>query len=199
MLAVIVAGLGMTALADAQPMPNIVDQGNRWLITAFDDTSTVHQQWGTQGICFMPYSKAGTHVQGVWYSDTFPKWRGRYSQNGDQILMHGDYAEGVGHDGIVLELFAGTSPQDEAAGQWTEWREDSRNGRTIVFGKARLRRVGRCRIVERLSASASLEELEKLTIEASSQVAPRYLSSGKVAESPGQPDQVPLDDEAVCK
>lgn len=198
-LAIVVTGLGMAASADAQPMPNLFDQGNRWLITAFDDTSTTHQQLATQGICFMPYSKVGTHVQGVWYSDTFPNWRGRYSEEGDRVLMHGDYAEGVGHDGIILELFAGTSPRDEAAGQWTEWREDGRNGRTIVFANARLRRVGKCRSIAGTAVSVAAEDLERMSIDLSSQVAPRYLLNGKLAESPGQADQAPLDDEAICK
>src|SRR5262245_30415421 len=136
------AGLSLAAVtvAHAQPSPNIYDGGNRWLITAFDDTSPAHNQWATQGICFLPYGGAGTHIQGIWYSDTFPNWRGRYSQEGDRILMHGDYANDVGHDGMVIELFGGRPVREEGAGQWTEWREYGANGKTIGFANTRIRR-----------------------------------------------------------
>ena len=110
------------------PSPNVFDGGDRWLITAFNDASPEHQRMATQGICFLAYSRAGTHIRGIWFSDTFPNWNGRYSQEGDRVLMHGDYAQEIGHDGMMIELFAGTSCRDEGAGQWTEWRENPRAG-----------------------------------------------------------------------
>lgn len=137
--------LSLTATAVAQPRPNVVNNGNRWLITAYDDSSPAHAQWATQSICFLPFAASGTHIRGVWYSTSFPNWRGRYSQEGDRLLMHGDYANGVGHDGIVIDLFAGNTPADEGAGQWTEWRETGPYGTTIGFLNARLRRVGSCK------------------------------------------------------
>jgi len=196
-LAAFAVGFGFAAQVDAAPSPNVYDGGNRWFITAYDDASPGHLRWATQGICFLPYTATGTHIRGVWYSDTFPNWRGRYSQEGDRILMHGDYAAGVGHDGMVMELFAGKPERDEAAGQWTEWRETGYYGTTIGFVNSRLRRVGSCRYV--ISASLPLEEIEKIAAEVSSRVAPRMLANGKVAESPGSPDQVPLNDEVESK
>src|SRR4051812_6413836 len=43
------------------PKPNVFDGGNRWLITAFDDSSTVHAQWATQGICFRQFGKVSEY------------------------------------------------------------------------------------------------------------------------------------------
>lgn len=166
-----------------RPLPNVFDGGNRWLITAYADASTRHQQLATQVICFLPYTRSGTHIRGAWYSLSFPNWNGRYSQEGDRVLMHGDYANNIGHDGMVIELFAGTSPRDEGAGQWTEWRENPGFGRTIVFANTKLRRRGRCPIIK----DASVDELPM--------AAPRFKLDGGVAENPLDEDQEPLLDE----
>ena len=154
------------------PQPNVFDGGNRWLITAYNDASAEHQRMATQGLCFLPYSRSGTHIRGIWFSDTFPNWNGRYSQEGDRVLLHGDYAEEIGHDGMVIELFARDRHHDEGAGQWTEWREDRRAGRTVVFANARMRRVGRCPVFE-----ADSEEPFPI-------VFPRYKDDGRMAENP---------------
>ncbi|HEX7137881.1 MAG TPA: hypothetical protein VF219_08550 [Vicinamibacterales bacterium] len=189
-LAVLVAMAGSSA---AQPKPNVFDQGNRWLITAYSDDSPVHAQMATQGICFLPYAVNGTQIQGVWFSDTFPNWRGHYAQEGDRVLMHGDYAGGVGHDGMETELFAGTSPQDEGGGQWTEWRSTGGFGTTIVFANDRLRRVGKCVIRAGADlAKMSRADIEKLAEEESAKVRPRLRRDGKAADSPTDPEQVPL-------
>ena len=137
----------------------------------------------TQGICFLAYSRAGTHIRGIWFSDTFPNWNGRYSQEGDRVLMHGDYAQEIGHDGMMIELFAGTSRRDEGAGQWTEWRENPRAGRTVVFANARLRRVGRCPVVQ-------VDAAEPLPL-----VFPRYKVNGDMAENPLDLEQELLPEE----
>ena len=185
---------GSPALANSKP--NVYDGGNRWLITAFDDTSPSHTQWATQGICFLPYAVVGTHIQGIWYSDTFPNWRGRYSQEGDRVLMHGDYAKDVGHDGMVIELGFGTSPRDVGAGQWTEWREYGANGATIGFANARLARVGRCQQTFGDITTLPPGTLEKMVDDVSARVPPRLRRDGKVAEAPLDLEQVPLDGEA---
>jgi len=90
------------AEASAQPKPNVYDGGNRWKITAFDDSFPEHPEWATQEICFLPYIADATGIQGMWYSLTFPDWNGRYRQEGDEVKMTGDYAKGVGHDHITL-------------------------------------------------------------------------------------------------
>jgi hypothetical protein len=182
--------LGAAGQAMAQK-PNVVDGGNLWYITAYDDTSSVHSQWATQGICFIPYSQKGTHIQGLWYSTTFPNWRGRYSQEGDRLLMHGEYAENVGNDAMVIELFAGTTPRDEGAGQWLEWRDTGPHGRTIVFGNCRLRRVGKCPLPKGIE-DLSEAEREKLSAQLSSRVRPRLTRDGKEATSPTDPNSAPL-------
>jgi hypothetical protein len=177
------------------PKPNAFDGGNRWLITAFDDSSSVHQQWATQGICFLPYAVSGTHIRGVWYSDTFPNWRGRYSQEGDNLLMHGNWANFGGSDGMVIDLFAGTSPKDEGGGQWTEWWNFGTYGTTVVFANTRLSRVGKCPLPTNV-ATATQAELEKFGADSSSSVKARLRRDGKEADHPGDPEQEPLAEEA---
>lgn len=182
--------VGLAGLALAQ-MPNVVAGGNLWQITAYDDTSSTHMQLGMQDICFLPYSQVGTHIQGIWYSTTFPDWNGRYSQEGDRLLMHGDYAGDVGHDGMVIELFAGTTPSDTGAGQWTEWREDGAFGRTIGFGNCRLVRVGSCKHPKGVE-KMSLEQLDKTVKELSDKVKPRLRKDGKVSNMPMDSEAAPL-------
>lgn len=133
-----------TAYAATPHLPDMVRGGNRWLITAYDDSSTVHQQWATQGICFYYAGVRGTHQLYYWVSDTFPDWNGRAEQEGDQVFMFGDYAQDVGHDGMEIQVTT-MSRKDEAFGHWHEWRENGRYGRTIGFANTKLTRVGSCR------------------------------------------------------
>jgi hypothetical protein len=192
LLAVLLAGA-----AAAQPSPNVFDGGNRWLITAFDDCSKDHAQWATQGICFLPYQRCSTcAITGIWYSDTYPGWSGRYMQEGDRILMHGNWGNDIGSDGMVIELFAGVSPRDEGGGQWTEWFNGGPHGTTVGFLNTRLRRVGRCPLPQNVDAAkASQPDLEKLVADLSSRVKPRLRKDGKPAASPTDPEQVPLAEE----
>lgn len=175
-------GLGSGAIGAAPltpVLPNVYDGGNRWLITAYDDSSITHTQMATQGICFLPYAIVGTHVRGYWYSDTFPDWNGVYSQEGDQVFMHGDYASDVGHDGIKFEIET-NSPRNQGGGHWTEWRENGAFGNTIVFANAKLERVGRCTSVPGAADALKL------------QVAPRVTRSGLPAQNPLDLDQLSI-------
>ncbi len=191
--------LGLIALAaiagsaSAQPRPNVYDGGNQWLITAYDDTSTVHARWATQTLCFMPYAAVGTSIQGVWYSTSYPNWRGRYDQEGDRVLMHGEWGNNMGHDGMVIELFAGNPDPHEGAGQWTEWVENTTYGGTVGFLNTRLRRSGKC-VMPGVGdmAKVARPDLEKLALELSSKVKPRLRRDGKPANSPTDPEQAPL-------
>lgn len=197
-LLLLVCIAGLPGAAAAQPKPNVFDNGNRWLITAYNDCDPVHSQWATQGICFLPYQRCSEcGITGAWYSDTFPDWNGRYFQEGDRILMHGDYAANVGHDGMFIDLFAGTSPADEGAGQWTEWREvPGTFGTTIGFANTRLRRVGRCPLPAGTDlARMSAQEIDRLAADLSAKVKPRLRRDGKPAESPTDREQVPLPEE----
>ncbi|MBN1959924.1 MAG: hypothetical protein JW841_03180 [Deltaproteobacteria bacterium] len=131
--------------AAAQAAPELVKYGNRWLITAYDDTSPVHQQHATQGLCFKYIGTVGTHMRYIWWSDTFHDWNGTASQEGDQIFMYGDYADDTGHDGMQWSIVT-SSPNNIGAGHWREWREDGNFGKTIGFGNAKFERVGYCKI-----------------------------------------------------
>jgi hypothetical protein len=194
-LTIFIVVFGLVAEAAAQvPKPNVFDGGNRWLITAFDDSSSVHQQWATQGICFLPYAVSGTHIRGVWYSDTFPNWNGRYSQEGDLVLMHGNWANFMGSDGMFIDLFAGTTPKDMGGGQWTEWWNFGANGTTVVFGNARLSRVSKCPLPA-TADTMTQADFEALSAERSRNVSPRLRRDGKAADRPTDPEQVPLAEE----
>lgn len=194
-LTVFMIVVGLVGEAAAQvPKPNVYNGGNRWLITAYDDSSSVHQQWATQGICFLPYVVSGTHIRGVWYSDTYPGWSGRYSQEGDRVLMHGNWGNDVGSDGMFIELTEGTSPRDVGGGQWTEWFNAGVYGTTVVFANTRLARVGGCPLPAHVD-TMSQAEIEALGAERSRGVSPRLRKDGKAAESPTDPEQVPLAEE----
>ena len=192
-LFVVIVGLVGEAAAQV-PKPNVYNGGNRWLITAFDDSSSVHQQMATQGICFLPYAIVGTHIRGIWYSDTYPGWSGRYSQEGDNLLMHGNWGNFIGSDGMVIDLFAGTSPKDVGGGQWTEWFNFGAHGTTVVFANARLSRVGSCPVPINVDTMTQAE-LEKLATDNSASVKPRLRRDGKEADRPTDSEQAPLAEE----
>lgn len=124
----------------AFPSPELTRGGNLWNITAYDDASPVHTQLATQGICFDFIGVVGTQNRYRWRSTTFPDWNGIASQEGDQVFMHGDYAQNVGHDGIHWNI----DTLKTGSGHWTEWREDPGFGNTVVFANATFQRVGTC-------------------------------------------------------
>ena len=131
--------------------PNLVTGGNMWTITFYNDASPNHDQWATQRICFRFVGRVGTQDRYIWYSITFPNWNGWATQEGDEIVMHGDYANNVGHDGMEFEIVT-VSKRNEGTGQWWEWRENNGYGRTIGFGNAKFVRIGACRICEEEAA-----------------------------------------------
>jgi hypothetical protein len=197
-LALFIGIMGLVGETTAQPRPNVVDGGNRWLINSYPDCDVTHPLWAEQGICFLPYKACGAcGITGFWYSDTYPNWRGGYMQEGDRLLMHGNWhwlnKPFAGSDGMVIDLFAGTSPKDEGAGQWTEWLNAGAYGTPEYYFNTRLRRVGKCEIPHGVDPSVmSMEELEKLSIDLSRKVKPRLRKDGKPAEFPSDPEQVPL-------
>lgn len=172
--------LCLSAAAAVNADPNVYSGGNLWSITAYDDSSVVHTQWATQGICFLPPVMVGTHMRGNWYSTTFPDWNGVYSQEGDQVFMHGDYAKDVGHDGINFEVIT-NSPRNVAGGHWFEWRENGGFGNTIGFANTKLERIGYCKNIQPTDLPYVY-------------VAPRLLFDGRIAQHPGEVNQIPLND-----
>jgi hypothetical protein len=127
--------------------PDLVKGGNRWTITGFNDESPNHDELATQGLCFAYAGVAGTHVRYRWWSDTFPDWNGMATQEGDEVTMHGDYAENEGHDAMKWDVVTSIQ-RTQGAGHWWEWRENRDYGDTIGWANATLVRVGSCRINE---------------------------------------------------
>jgi hypothetical protein len=186
LIAVLFVGvfLGLPLGTSAQPKPNVFDGANRWEVTCYNDPSAGHAQQATQGICFFPYAVAGQGIAGLWYSDTFPDWNGRYYQEGDQVRMHGDYDRNDGHDGFEWDIVSARS----GAGHWTEWRESPDPGRTITFCNAQWTRVGDCR---NTPPPPPTPDHIDLLLRLSADVPPRCLRDGRSAPDPlsrGQTD-----------
>ncbi|MEJ2619931.1 MAG: hypothetical protein P8163_06610 [Candidatus Thiodiazotropha sp.] len=166
-LTITTLGLAASTSLLAQPPhePDLTRDGNRWTITAYDDSSPVHTEWATQGICFYPDGVVGSHQRYIWISDTYPDWNGRASQEGDQVFMYGDFRwpygqnKDGGHDGMEWEI-ATESPVSGGTGHWKEWIEDGRAGNTIGFANAKLRRVGKCKHETLEEAFAAGQQLE---------------------------------------
>ncbi len=189
------------ALSDP-PKPNVFDNGNKWRITFYNDSTVDHRQWATQEICFLPYAVVGTSIQGRWYSTSFPDWNGQYYQEGDEVKMTGDYANDIGHDHMTLIHTTYDVPGEVrgmAFKDWTEWREDGKFGDIIGWGNAKLERAGKCKVFTSNLSSASLqpENLRKFENEAqefSLSLPDRLTVQGEIASFPGQPDLESLDD-----
>ncbi|MFD2178001.1 hypothetical protein [Veronia pacifica] len=177
-LTALVTGLLVSQPTNANPphFPNLVNGGNRWLITAYNDRSPVHQQWATQGLCFIPIGTNGTHSTYFWYSDTFPNWNGFVSEEGDDIFMHGDYANNIGHDSMTWEIVT-RSPRMEGTGHWVEWRENPGLGNTVGWINAKFRQVGNCFFgAELIERSERLGLTEPEIIEQAKEIAEKYRS-----------------------
>lgn len=141
--------------------PNLVEGGNNmWTITFYNDASPIHDQWATQRICFRYVGQVGTHDRYVWYSISFPDWNGWATQEGDEIVMHGDYARNNGHDAMHWDIVT-VSKKNEGYGIWAEWREDNSFGRTIGFGNAKLVRVGSCLMTEDEARDSNMLPLDE--------------------------------------
>ncbi len=133
--------------------PDFVKDGNRWSFKAYDDSSPDHTTLvSAQVICFEYEGISGNHQLYTWYSESFPGWSGRAVQEGDQIFIHGDYAQGAGHSSIQLDTLV--SPTiNGSAGTWQEWRHDSANGVTVNFAKTRALREGDCALTATQAAN----------------------------------------------
>lgn len=135
-----------STLAFAVPpyQPDFVAQGNKWSFKAYDDASPDHTTLvAAQDICFEYNGTSGNHQVYTWYSETFPGWSGRAVQEGDQIFIHGDFANGSGHSAIQLDTLVAPTIYG-SAGTWQEWRHDGKNGVTVSFAKTRALREGNC-------------------------------------------------------
>ena len=193
-LKILVFVLLLASFASAQPQPNIFTGGDRWLVTAFDDSAPNHSEIATHVLCFFqssPGGVVGTHVRGVWFSTSFPNWRGRFSQEGDRVVLHGEFGDRVGHDAGVFDLYAGTSPNDEAAGDWVEWFESGNPDTSGVFASVRLRRSGSCIPPPGLTKMSGAD-LDKAVAELAAQVPKRMKTDGTAARWPFEAGQAPI-------
>lgn len=150
----VVTTLLLSSIAYASPpyFPDFVNAGNKWSFKAYDDASPDHTTLvAAQDICFIYDGTSGNHQKYRWYSETFSGWSGRAVQEGDQIFIHGDFANGAGHSSIQLDTLVAPTIYG-SAGTWQEWKHDSKNGVTISFAKTRALRQGNCDLSERQAA-----------------------------------------------
>ncbi len=193
-LVVLALGLFLAGAVAAQPRPNVFDDGNRWTITAFRDFAPNHAFLAEHTLCFFTEAPLGSHIRGVWVSTTLANWRGRWEQEGDHLVMHGEFGTRIGHDSMVLELFAGPTPNDQAAGDWMEWVEGTGFDTTINAANARLQRAGSCPPLPGLASDptkATPEELEKAVAALAASIPPLLKPDGKPAQSPMEASQQP--------
>ena len=151
---ILIGALGLASYAHANPpyQPDFVKQGNKWSFKAYDDASPDHTQLvAAQDICFEYNGTSGNHQLYTWYSETFAGWSGRAVQEGDQIFIHGDFANGAGHSSIQLDTLVAPTIYG-SAGTWQEWRHDDKNGTTVSFAKTRALRQGNCTLTARQAA-----------------------------------------------
>lgn len=176
------------ALSYPRHDPNVFDGGNLWTITYYHDTSTVHSQWATQRICFLPYAAPGvgqTNIYGRWYSTSYPNWHGHYQQEGDTVKMVGNFWDGRGNDSMLWDIVT-SSRANIGAGHWLEWGDNGMSGPVYGMGNTLFQRVGKCRnLIDAQDASPEA----KLVLP---EIKARYLTSGKEAEFPMQEGQEQL-------
>lgn len=190
-----ILALALAAGAQAQSRPDVVNNGNAWSITFYDDSAPGHTQWATQNLCFVSTGMAGTQLSGFWYSTTFFDWNGNWRQEGDQVFMTGDYAgdsagNAVGHDGMEWQLVT-REKAAEGFGHWKEWRENGGTGSVIGFGNAKFKRSGDCTFQPPIGVDFAT--LERLVIEQSSKAPKRFRRDGKEALGPMDRDLLPID------
>lgn len=159
-----IAALGPIVKVGPKAGPNLVKGGNRWVATAYDDASTTHKQlqfggqFSTAVYCFSFENNVGTHDRYTYYSETFDTLEGRATQEGDHVVMHGDFGidiagttfNNVGHEAIVWDLVT-QSYKDQGFGDYTSWFETDHPGygKTLAFANIRMVRSGYCKAVEK--------------------------------------------------
>jgi len=155
------ATVSLSAWAVPPHLPDLVSEGNRWLITAYFDAQPGHTEAATQVLCFFPAGTLGTHQNYFWVSTSYPDWNGRAAQEGDQVFMHGDFQNDSGHDSMDWEIVTTGALRTEGAGHWKEWLEDGKLGRTLGFANAKFTRAGKC---EQQSLTEALEFSRQLRV-----------------------------------
>jgi hypothetical protein len=150
--------------------PNLVQDGNRWIATIYDDASSSHRQLKAGGIytsvvyCFSYTGRVGTHDRYTYTSPTFPTLKGRATQEGDHVVMHGDFGitvdpgpvvfENVGHEAASWDV-ATNNQGNVGTGDYTSWFETSHptGGSTLAFANVQFKRSGSCGSIREIDAA----------------------------------------------
>ncbi|TQV88763.1 hypothetical protein [Aliikangiella coralliicola] len=121
---------------------------HEWEVRAYNDRSPTHRYMARQTICFRYVGTVGTHDSYEWYSNSYFNWNGRATQEGDQISMHGDFWNEVGHDGMTWQLTtqenaANSKLLEQGAGHWYEWIENAALGWSVGFANTLWTKTGK--------------------------------------------------------
>lgn len=154
--------------------PNLVQDGDRWIATAYDDASASHapllfgNKFKSAVYCFRYEGTVGTHDRYSYYSPTFPTLAGKATQEGDHVVMHGDFGIALGNPPIVISNVGHEAANwnlvtektgTQGTGDYTTWFETDRptRGQTLAFANIRFERSGYCRIIRDLSDDFRIE------------------------------------------
>ncbi|NQY80492.1 MAG: hypothetical protein HRT47_09290 [Candidatus Caenarcaniphilales bacterium] len=95
-------------------LPDLVQNGNLWRFTYYNDASPSHDTLFGEPICFDYEFTLGTHQRYRWYVQSNPSISGKASQEGDQITMMGDYFLGpIGIDISIMKAHQWELTTDE--------------------------------------------------------------------------------------
>lgn len=157
--AAFIAALVWAGVASANPphFPNLITNGSEWTLSGYDDSAPTHTFLATHRICFTFLGNVGTHMRYRWSSSTLPGWDGIATQEGDQVMMHGDYKENFVHDAMIWEI-ATNDKYNFGTGHWVEWYEDAGTGKTMKFANVYMKRIAGsvCDVVKEMSGNLSL-------------------------------------------
>ncbi len=147
-------------------LPDLITNGNQWVMTAYRDNRKEHDEVVTHTFCFYKntsQSFIGTHQHYVWYSTTFHDWNGHAVQEGDEIFMHGSAPyEGAGiyrpsYDSMEWEIVTkagkGKKSYTLGAGHWRNWEEeDGKFGKSNGFLSITFERTGKsCKAINHIN------------------------------------------------
>ena len=185
-LGTLLSGLTWAAPPHLPAVDPVGGNATLWSITFFDDTSNTHTQWATQNICMLQGPTMGTHSQGLWYSTTYNRWIGRYTEEGNQVHMIGDFWTGAGKDAMT---WSKVTSKMEGYGHWQEWVEDGAYGNWFARGNTKLVKLGECDW--KPPVNAAWADLEKMALEESMRAPKRFRKDGSLAY-PNDRDMLPL-------
>lgn len=161
--ATIIVACSISNASAAKYNLNMVDGGNHWTISAYDDSTDDHSHLADIGVCFFKDGTNGSEVHYTWASDTYLGFGGRAAQEGDQVKTLGGEtaAEPSYMDSMFFEIVT-ASPTNLATGHWQEWQPTSLGlslPTNIVYATLSMVRDGPCpyaTISDLLNATAPL-------------------------------------------